>query len=196
MADNYVSFKIKADDTAKPDLTELKASLDELGHKIATAKVDVDDADGEVKLLRMNAKLADLNRKVANPNIRVTGAARAEADIAALDLELDKLNAKTDELKAKADASGKGGLLGRLLFGSGGSGGSGGFGRRNAQSSRNRSLMAAGPGPREFQGCARRRSGSVSRGRPPRPSSGPTSPISGKRSFAWRSRASRKPSAG
>ena len=82
VASNYVTIRIKADDTAKPDLTELKASLDELGHKVDTAKVDVDDEDASVKLLRMNARLAELNRKVANPRIRVDGAARAEAEIA------------------------------------------------------------------------------------------------------------------
>ena len=38
MADNYVSIRIKADDTAKPDLTELKADLDELGRKVDTAR--------------------------------------------------------------------------------------------------------------------------------------------------------------
>ena len=116
MADNYVSIKIKADDTAKPDLTELKAQLDELGRKVDTAKVDVDDEDASVKLLAINARLADLNRKVANPRISVSGAAHAEADIAALNLQMDKLQ-KT------ADASGPGGLLDKALTGGGSGGG-------------------------------------------------------------------------
>ena len=126
MADNYVQIKIKASDTAKPDLTELKAQLDELGAKTETARVDIDDRDGEVKLLRLNSRLAELNRKVANPKISVSGAARAQAEIAAVRLELDRLN-------EKAATAGRGGLLSRILFGAagaaeGGGGGGGGGG--------------------------------------------------------------------
>ncbi len=144
MADNYVQIKIKADDTAKPDLADLKLKLDELGAKIETARVDVDDTDGSEKLLRMNAKLAELNAKVANPRIKVAGAARAEADILAIEHELDKLGSKSksaetdmskldttskdffDKLLDRSQSSGKTGLVGRILFGIGGAGGSGG----------------------------------------------------------------------
>lgn len=121
MADNYVSIKIKASDTAKPDLTDLKLQLDELGAKVETAKVDVDDEDAAVKLLRMNAKLADLNAKVANPRIKVAGAARAEAEILALNHELDKMDRKAAE-------AGPTGLLGRILTGAEGAGGGAGEG--------------------------------------------------------------------
>ena len=109
-----MQIKIKASDTAKPDLTELKLQLDELGAKVETARVDVDDRDGEVKLLRLNSRLAELNRKTANPKISISGAARAQAEIAAIDLELDRL----DE---KAASSGRGGLLSRILYGVSGS---------------------------------------------------------------------------
>ena len=101
MADNYVQIQIKASDTAKPDLTSLKAQLDELGAKAETAKVDVDDTDGTAKLLAINAKLAALNAKVAKPNITVAGAAKAEADLAAVDASLQHLS---DDSK-KADSS-------------------------------------------------------------------------------------------
>jgi hypothetical protein len=120
LADNYVSIRIKASDTAKPDLTDLKLKLDELGHKVETAKVEVDDEDASVKLLRMNARLAELNAKVANPRVKVAGAARAEAEILALDHELDKLN-------RKADDAGPTGLIGKIVAGTGGMVPSGGI---------------------------------------------------------------------
>lgn len=110
MADNYVEIKIKADDTAKPDLTALRADLDELGSKVESAKVDVDDVDGRAKLLSWNAKLAALNRQVASPRITVAGAARAEAQIAALDAELHHFGDETDKADVKV-----GGLRSRLL---------------------------------------------------------------------------------
>jgi hypothetical protein len=114
MATNYVEIKIKASDTAKPDLTDLKVKLDELGAKIETAKVDVDDEDGKLKLLAMNAKLAEIGKKVARPRIDVAGAARAEAQIAAIDLEMKRLDDKSRQSPQK------GGILGRLLFGAAG----------------------------------------------------------------------------
>ena len=118
MAENYVQIKIKASDTAKPDITELKAQLDELGHKVETAKVKVDDAAGSEKLLRLNAKLAELNQKVANPKIKVAGAARAAADIMYVEHELDKLD-------KKGDSAGPNGVLGKILGGASGASGKG-----------------------------------------------------------------------
>jgi len=147
VADNYVTLKIRASDTAKPDLTDLKLQLGELGAKVETAKVDVDDREAGVKLLDLNARLADLNRKVANPRISLAQAARAEAQIAALELELDKLGAKTAkqsvELKGgaktaaelaaldaelghlgdKASRAGPGGLIGKIIGAAGGAAG-------------------------------------------------------------------------
>ena len=111
MADqNYVEIKIKADDTAKPDLTDLKAKLDELGAKVESAQVDVDDKDDTAKLLALNAKLASLNQRVAIPRIKVSGAARAAAHAAALDAELDHLKHKEDDTGESAT-----GLKSRLL---------------------------------------------------------------------------------
>lgn len=131
MAENYVSIKIKASDTAKPDLTELRAQLAELGRTVENAKVDIDDKDGTARLTAFNAKLAAIGRRVDNAHIGVAGAARAEADIAALDLALDNFGRKSEEARVRVNsAGGRGGLLGRLLFGaaadSGGGGGSGG----------------------------------------------------------------------
>jgi phage-related protein len=101
MADNYVTIQIKASDTAKPDLTDLKAQLDELGAKVDTAQVKVDDTDAAQKLLDINAKLAALNAKVANPKISVSGAARAQAQIAALKTEMDALGGSSATLKSR-----------------------------------------------------------------------------------------------
>ena len=110
MADaNYVQIQIKASDTAKPDLTSLKAQLDELGAKAETAKVSVDDTDSTAKLLAINAQLASLNAKTAKPNITIAGAAKAEADIAAVELKLDKLG--TDSATADSKVGGLGSRL-------------------------------------------------------------------------------------
>jgi hypothetical protein len=96
MATNYVEIKIKASDTAKPDLTSLKAQLDELGSKTESAKVSVDDKDAAAKLLDVNAKLARLGKTLASPRITVAGAARAEAEIARLNAQLDHLGGKSE----------------------------------------------------------------------------------------------------
>ena len=56
MAENYVSLKFKATDDAKPDLTDLKAKIDELAGKVAEAKVDADDTEAVLKLTDINAK--------------------------------------------------------------------------------------------------------------------------------------------
>ena len=110
MADNYVQIRIKATDTAKPDLDSLRADLDELGSKVDTAKVEVDDDDAKAKLLAINAELAALNKRVANPKIDTASAARAEARI-------EKLKSDLDDLIDKSNNSPRGGYLGKLLFG-------------------------------------------------------------------------------
>ena len=94
MASNYVEIKVKASDDAKPDLEALKFDLESIGHKVETAKIEVEDKDASAKLLALNARLADLNRKVSNPRLTAAGAAKVEADIAAVDAALDRLNDK------------------------------------------------------------------------------------------------------
>ena len=144
MASNYVEVKIKASDEAKPDLEALKFDLESIGHKIETAKVEVDDKDAAAKLLSLNARLADLNHKVSNPRLSTAGAAKVEAQIASIDAALDHLNDKhadpkvvlegaekvlaevalldheIDKLDRKADGAGSTGLIGKLLEGAGG----------------------------------------------------------------------------
>ena len=110
MADNYVQIRIKASDTAKPELDSLRADLDELGSKVDSAKVDVNDDDAKRKLLEINAELAALNKRVANPKIDAAGAARAESRI-------EKLKGNLEDLTKKADTAPTGGILGKLLFG-------------------------------------------------------------------------------
>ena len=120
MADNFVQIRIKATDTAKPDLDDLRADLDDLGTKVDTAKVDVDDEDAKRKLLEINAALAELNKRVANPKIDSAGAARAEARV-------EKLKKDFSDLVEKVDSSNRSshglGLLNKLLFGEGGGAG-------------------------------------------------------------------------
>lgn len=110
MADNFVQIKIKATDTAKPDLASLKLKLDELGSKVESAKVDVNDADATAKILALNAKLAALNKQAANPKITVAGAARVEAQAAAIDAQLKHMD---EDARKAADSTGT--LKSRLL---------------------------------------------------------------------------------
>ena len=109
MPDNYVSIVVRANDQTKIDFEELKRRLAEVGRKVETAKVDVNDKDAVARLTSLNARLERLNRQV-KPEIDVKGALRAEAQIAAIDASLGHLD-------DKAARSGKTGLIGKLLFG-------------------------------------------------------------------------------
>jgi phage-related protein len=95
MTDNYVAIKIKADDGAKPDLTELRARLEELQGKVATARASVDDADADAKLADLQARLEAVSKKVASPRIDMAGAARALAQLTAVDAAMGHLDGKT-----------------------------------------------------------------------------------------------------
>lgn len=121
MADNYVSIRLTATDEAKPDLTDLKARLDELSHKVATARAQVEDKDAEAVLAALDLKLKRIADKVVDPKIRMRGAERALADLLAVDVAMDRMNKKAADLKLKADGeAAAGGLLSRLLFGKNG----------------------------------------------------------------------------
>src|SRR5690349_2468367 len=98
MPDNVVVIKVKASDAgAKPEMDALKAELDELGRKVAEARVDVDDKEGAAKLKNLNAQLIALGQRVANPKITLAGAARVEAQLAAVDAALGKIGQGTPE---------------------------------------------------------------------------------------------------
>jgi phage-related protein len=114
---NYVRITVAAtDQAATADLDDLKGRLDELGAKVDTARVDVDDDEASVKLDRMNARLLELGEKVSRPRVTVAGAARAEAEIHALEVSLDHLGDKKEQL-----SEGSGGFFSSLLGQSSGS---------------------------------------------------------------------------
>jgi phage-related protein len=97
VADNFVEIKIKATDTAKPDLSALKAQFDELGRKVAEAKVDVNDKAAAAKLLALNAQLAALGKRIENPKLSLSGAARVEAQLAGINAGLDGVGGKSEK---------------------------------------------------------------------------------------------------
>lgn len=134
VADNYVEIKVKATDDAAPDMDALKARLAELGTKVETAQVDVNDKQAAAKLLDLNAKLAVLNQRAANPKVSLAGAARIEAQIAAIDASLDHLGdkngGKSGDDFAKAFADSLRGLSGAV----GGSGIGGDAGKKGEES--------------------------------------------------------------
>lgn len=89
MADNYVAIRIKATDEAKPQLDELQAKLDELKNKVAIARAEVDDAEGDVVLTDLEAKLERVSKMIANPKIDMAGAARANAQLTEVDAKME-----------------------------------------------------------------------------------------------------------
>jgi hypothetical protein len=105
MAGNRVEIVIGAQDDAKLDLDGLKARLDELAHKVAQARVNVDDKEASVRLDAIAVKLDKLGRKAANPKISIDGFNKAIIELGALDLAFDRVKDK---------AGGAGGLRGVL----------------------------------------------------------------------------------
>jgi phage-related protein len=92
VAGNYVEVLVKSRDEAKPDLDDLKASLDELSKKVAEARAGVDTAEGAAKLDALQAKLLKLQHTTANPKISMTSAISAEAQLHKFEAELDKFS--------------------------------------------------------------------------------------------------------
>jgi phage-related protein len=106
MPANYVEIKVKARDDAQPDMTALRARLDELGGKVETAKVGVDDLDAKATLADLSAKLAAMSAKAASPKVTLAGAARMDAQLAAADAKLSHVGGKTETVTIKARADG------------------------------------------------------------------------------------------
>ncbi len=112
MPDNYVDITVRAADSAKPDLEELKAKLNDLGRKVETARVNLaGDREAQAQLARIEAKLLGWGRRTETAKLKVDGVARAEADILGLDLALDALGRKS-ETAAASVGRGAGGLSG------------------------------------------------------------------------------------
>ena len=114
MATNYVSIAVRAQDGAKPDLTALKARLEELNKQVAEARVNVDDADADAKLTDLEAKLDAVSKKVASPKIDMAGASRALAQLTAVDAAMRHLG---DQGEPEGDRAGDGfarSFLGRM----------------------------------------------------------------------------------
>jgi len=101
VADNYVSIRIRSDDSAKPDLTELRERLKALAGQVATARAEVDDAAADAKLADLQAKLAAADKAVSRPKIDMAGAQRALAQVTAVDAALRRMD---DDAAAAAEA--------------------------------------------------------------------------------------------
>ena len=97
MADNYVALKLKATDDAKPDLTDLKARLEDLNSQVATARANVNDADADATLTDLQAKLDAVGKKVASPRIDMAGASRALAQLTAVDAAMGHLDGQSEK---------------------------------------------------------------------------------------------------
>ncbi len=95
MASNIVEILIGAKDDAKLDLDSLRARLDELAHKVADARVNVNgDKEAELALDRLGVKLTRLGDKTSKPSIKLDGALKVDAELGAIDLALDHVGKK------------------------------------------------------------------------------------------------------
>jgi hypothetical protein len=102
------SVPVQANTTpATTSLDKLKARLEELAGKVATARLDADDKDAVAKLAAMAVKLDRLDRRVASPRITLEGAAAAEAEMLALDVSFDRLGSKAENLGGSAVSTGR-----------------------------------------------------------------------------------------
>jgi hypothetical protein len=140
-----VNYTVNAIDSASATFAriagsadELLATLDDLSHKTAIARVGVDgDKEAELRIDKVDLKMANLARRVAEGKIGVEGQAKAITDIRRLVLELDKFGAKhvtatvdvnvnRQSLLGRLRSGGLEGSLGRLFGGGGGAGGAAG----------------------------------------------------------------------
>lgn len=105
MPGNYVEVLVKGRDQAKPELDDLKASLDDLSKKVAQARAEVNDADAAAKLDDLQAKLLRLSKTTANPRITMQGAVSAEARLHALQSSFEKLGSSSQASANTVDDS-------------------------------------------------------------------------------------------
>lgn len=102
--DNRVEVIVGAQDQTNLPLDKLNARLDELGRKVAEARVEVTDKEAAAKLAMMRVNLDSLSKRVASPRLSLQGAARVEAQLLALDVSFDRLNEKASDLTVQGGA--------------------------------------------------------------------------------------------
>ena len=98
MPSNYVEIAIKATDSARPDLAELRRQLNDLKGRVAVTTVDVKDKAAMTELARLNYQLASLSGRVAKPSIDLQGALRAQMQLAGLDAAFGRLTTRLMEV--------------------------------------------------------------------------------------------------
>lgn len=105
-----VSATVPVQANTKPavlSVDDLKARLEDLAGKVATARVGIDDKQADATLAAMAVKLTRLDTRVASPRITLEGIARVEAELLAVDASFDKLGRKTENLGGSAVSAGR-----------------------------------------------------------------------------------------
>src|SRR5258707_15746781 len=78
---------------AKAAIDEVKGKLDDLGKRVADARIRLSGkVEAQAQLARINARMIELNNRVADPKIKLEGIARAQAELLALLAAMNKLD--------------------------------------------------------------------------------------------------------
>src|SRR5258706_1961499 len=91
---NLVDITVHATGTqAKAAIDEVKGKLDDLGKRVADARIRLSgNVEAQAQLARINARMIELNNRIADPKIKIEGIARAQAELLALLAAMNKLD--------------------------------------------------------------------------------------------------------
>src|SRR5258707_6178755 len=114
---NLVDITVHATGTqAKAAIDEVKGKLDDLGKRVADARIRLSgNVEAQAQLARINARMIELNNRVADPKIRLEGIARAQAELLALLAAMNKLD--NTSTKRFSFGQGAGGFFGAIQKG-------------------------------------------------------------------------------
>src|SRR5258706_9879662 len=117
---NLIDITVHATGTqAKAAIDEVKGKLDDLGKRVADARIRLSgNVEAQAQLARINARMIELNNRIADPKIKLEGIARAAAEVVALLAAMNKLdNTSTKRFSFGQGATGFFGGLQKALQG-------------------------------------------------------------------------------
>ncbi len=101
---------------AKAAIDEVKGKLDDLGKRVADARIRLSgNVEAQAQLARINARMIELNNRIADPKIKIEGIARAQAELLALLAAMNKLD--NTSTKRFSFGQGSGGFFGAIQKG-------------------------------------------------------------------------------
>src|SRR5258706_6511304 len=114
---NLIDITVHATGTqAKAAIDEVKGKLDDLGKRVADARIRLSgNVEAQAQLTRINARMIELNNRIADPKIKIEGIARAQAELLALLAAMNKLD--NTSTKRFSFGQGAGGFFGAIQKG-------------------------------------------------------------------------------